>query len=389
MLSFHLVKILSISTERRIFDKESEVHSRAFSYSELFDELHIVVFNTRKNLKIDTEKNQYGEKLFVYPTNSINRWFYVFDAIKTGQKIIKEKKLNRDNSYITTQDPFETGLTGWFLSLKSKIELNIQIHTDIFSPYFKKGHLLNIFRISISNFIIPKADSIRVVSRNIKDSVINKFNVDKNKITILPIIVDKEKIINSEINEDLRKKYSQFDFIFLVISRLEKEKNIPIAIESFKEVVKQNPRAGLIIVGDGNWKNILKKLVRNYKLENNIIFEGWKNSVNSYLKTADVLVSASFYEGYGMIFIEAVLCGCPIISSNVGIVKDKFTDGEDAVICDSEDKECFLRAMVKFIEDPNLGRELVQNAKHLVENSENIILDKKEYLERYKKQFEL
>ncbi|MBU4057747.1 hypothetical protein KJ828_02190, partial [Patescibacteria group bacterium] len=195
MLSFHLVKILSISTERRIFDRESEVHSRAFSYSELFDELHIIVFNTKKNLKIDTEKNQYGEKLFVYPTNSINRWFYIFDAIKTGQEIIKGKKLNKDNSYITTQDPFETGLTGWFLSLKSKIKLNVQIHTDIFSPYFKKGHILNLLRISISNFIIPKADSIRVVSRSIKDSVINKFNVDKNKITILPIIVNKEKII--------------------------------------------------------------------------------------------------------------------------------------------------------------------------------------------------
>lgn len=382
------MEILSISTERRIFDKESEVHSHAFSYSELFDELHIIVFNTKKNLKIDTEKNQYGEKLFVYPTNSLSRWFYIFDAIKIGKKIIKEKQLNRNNSYITAQDPFETGLVGWFLSLKSKVKLNIQIHTDIFSPYFKKGHILNILRIFISKFVIPKADSIRVVSKSIKDSVINKFNVDKNKITILPIIVDKEKIINSEIVEDLRKKYPQFNFIFLLISRLEKEKNILTIIKSFANVVKNNPRAGLIILGDGNWRNILEKLVRSHKLGVNVIFEGWKNDANSYLKTADALVSASFYEGYGMIFIEAVLCGCPIISSNVGIIKEEFKNWENALICGATDEKCFLIAMTKLITDTNLKSKIIENAKKIL-NEENIILDKEKYLKKYKEQYYL
>ncbi|MFA5838553.1 MAG: glycosyltransferase family 4 protein [Candidatus Paceibacterota bacterium] len=380
--------LLSIGTERRIFDIESEAHSRIFSYSKLFDEMYVIVFNTKKNLNINFNQKKFGEKLFVYPTNSINRWFYVLDAIKIGLRIIKEKKLNKNNSYITAQDPFETGLVGWFLSFRSKIKLNIQIHTDIFSSYFKKGHILNLLRIPISNFVIPKADSIRVVSESIKNLIIKKFNVDKNKITILPIVVDEQKIINSEITTDLHKKYSQFDFIFLIISRLEKEKNIPTIIESFKEALKQNPKTGLIIIGDGNCKKLLEEFVKKHNLQKNIIFEGWSNNIHTYLKTADAFVSSSFYEGYGMVFIEAVLCNCPIISSNVGIIKEGFKDEENAMICNADDKECFSKKMTKIVNNNILRNKLIKNATKVLENN-NIILNSDKYLVNYKKLFEL
>lgn len=380
--------LISIGTERRIFDENSEVYFRILSYSKLFDEMHVIIFNTTKNLDVSTNVKKIGEKLFVYPTNSLNRWFYVFDGIKIGLKIMKEKQLNRNNSYITAQDPFETSLVGWFLSLKSKIKLNVQIHTDIFSPYFKKGHILNLLRIPISNFIIPRADSIRVVSKSLKNLITKTFKISQSKIVVLPIVVDKEQIINSDIKIDLHKKYSQFNFIFLLISRLEKEKNIPVIIESFMEVLKQNSKAGLIVIGDGNWKKILEKLIEKHNLQKSVIFEGWQNDINTYLKTTDTFVSSSFYEGYGMVFIQAVLCNCPIISSNVGIIKDEFKDGENAMICDSSDYRCFSSKMIKVMNDSVLRSKLIKNATETLKR-DNITLNLNKYLINYKKLFEL
>ena len=82
-------------------------------------------------------------------------------------------------------------------------------------------------------------------------------------------------------------------------SRLERVKNIPLAIEAFKKVVEQEKNTGLIILGDGTEKKPLIKLVKNLDLEKNIIFEGWQENVLQYLKSADLFLNTSNHEGCG------------------------------------------------------------------------------------------
>src|SRR3989344_7606147 len=98
------MKVLMISTDRKIFEDGSAVRARMIEYGKLFDELHIVVF-TKRNLNV---KIQISKNVFAYPTNSLSRFLYIFDAIKIGASIIKNCKLKIENCVITTQDPFET-----------------------------------------------------------------------------------------------------------------------------------------------------------------------------------------------------------------------------------------------------------------------------------------
>ena len=152
---------------------------------------------------------------------------------------------------VTAQDPFETGLAGWLIARKNNTPLQLQIHTDFASPYFKQESFLNRIRVMLAWFLIPRATRIRVVSERIKDSLVSRFTFHVSRIDVLPIFIDTERLENAPIKTDLRKKYQQFDFIVLMASRLTKEKNIPLAIEAFTEVIKKHPRAGLVIVGKG------------------------------------------------------------------------------------------------------------------------------------------
>jgi len=309
------MKLLMISTDRNIFDKNSAVAARQIEYAQKYEEVHLIVFSG-KNFTETT----LGTNIWVYPTRSASRWMYVFDALRLGRFIVEKRGI----THITCQDPFETGLVGALIRNRHAVELELQVHTDIGSPYFQNFTFLNRIRTLLSKYTLPRATSIRVVSDRIK-KYISRY-VEESKITVRPIFVDIEKIKNSPITVDLHAKYPQFSKIILMVSRLEPEKNIEMALEAFKKVIETIPQAGFVIVGSGSGEKRLKDLVRQLGIENSVMFEGQQSDVVSYYKTCDCYLLTSWYEGYGMTLMEAGAAGARILSTDVGVAKEVGAD---------------------------------------------------------------
>ena len=266
------MKIISIGSDRNLFVKDSEAQKRIKEYGNLFDELHIVVFSTR-NYQLfplrgisrrETIINyKITDNIFIYPTNSRSRWFYIWDAYK----IAKLSIINYQLSIVTCQDPFESGLVGWLLKMRYKLPLQLQVHTDIFSPHFRRESLLNGLRVLIAKFLLPRADGIRVVSERIKASLSTFDFRLSTKITVLPIFVDIKKIQSAKIKTDLHQKYPEYDFIILMASRLTREKNISLAIEAMHELATKYEKNTnirkilLLIVGEGPEREALQESI--------------------------------------------------------------------------------------------------------------------------------
>ncbi len=305
-----------ISTDRGIFNERSAVRARMAEYAKKYKELHIVIFSKQKH-----DPQEISDNCYAYSTNSFLKILYLPDAYFLGKRIIKLVN-NDDKLLITCQDPFETGLVGkMLLGLNKNSELLLQIHTDLFSPYFSLHTYLNKIRLLISKFTLPKAHTIRVVSRKIADSLVSN-GIDKNKIIVKPIDIDVELFKNGLARFSLRGKYKQFTKIILMVSRLESEKNIDGAIRAFAIAKQELPDLGIVIVGSGREMDNLKKLAYDLGVLDSVIFEGWQNDLVSYYRGADVLLVTSWYEGYGVVFKEAQAAKCRIISTDVGIAKD-------------------------------------------------------------------
>ncbi len=308
------MKVLSISADRKIFEDGSAVRRRMIECGKSCDEMHIIVFSTQKH-STPNNQSQISENVFVYPTDSRSRWSYVFDAVRLGKGLPKP-------DLVTAQDPFECGLAGWRLSRFFGAKLELQIHTDLGSPYFRRSSLLNTLRIVLARFLLPRADHIRVVSVRIKNYLVSRLKIPGPKIEVRPIFVDTEKIKNIPIKTDLHKKYTQFEKIILMASRLTREKNIPLALSAMASVIRKYPKALLLIVGDGPEGERLKERSRKLGLEKNVILESWTDDLPSYYKTADLFLATSLYEGYGMALVEAQAADCPIISTDVGVARE-------------------------------------------------------------------
>lgn len=371
------MKVLMISTDRKIFESKSGVRARVAQYGALVEELHIVVFS-KKGLGFKEQKM--SENVWLHPTNSLNRWLYVFDAIRIGKKI-------SDIDLVTTQDPFEAGVVGWRLARACGARLHLQIHTDFLSPYFSQSSFLNKIRVRIAKFLLPKADGIRVVSKRIADSVKAADVKLKTEPEILPIFIDAQAIRGASDSVDLHRLYHQFSTIILMVSRLEKEKNIPLALSVLRKVVDKYPKTGLIIVGDGSQREALKLKAKSYKLKANVIFEGSNSNVISFFKTADIFLHTSKYEGYGLVLVEAALSDCLIVTTDVGIASEYFKDAESAHICDVSDKKCLTTRIIKIIENEEFRNIFTLKAQNAVEEHVKE-KTKEEYLARYRQLWE-
>lgn len=369
--------ILMISTDRKVFEENSSVRQRMIEYGGLVDELHIVVFSRRimnQELRIRNEK--IAENVWIYPTNSFNRWLYIPDAVRIGKKIIRQRSNVKGQMLVTTQNPFETALAGWRVARAFGVKLQIQIHTDFLSPYFAKESILNKIRVLMAKFLLPRADCIRAVSERIRMSLLNVKGQLSNVFT-LPIFIDAEKIKNAMPSFNLREKYSQFDRIILIASRLSKEKNIGLAIDAMKEIVKKYPKTGLIIVGSGPEESSQRSKVKGQRLDSNIVFEGWQSDTVSYYKTADLFLNTSNYEGYGMSLIEAAISGCPIITTDVGIAPDLKKGGVKISICPVGDKACVTENILATLSRPKSANLPWNPPAGLVESN------KSEYLKKH------
>ena len=348
------IKVLSIGTDKKLFEEGSAVALRQIAYGKKMEELHIVVFTTRTTKKNSSIKNiNLSDNVFLYPTNSFSRWFYIFDAMRIGKKILNERLFSPQNSIITCQDPFESGLTGFFLAKRFSMRLHLQIHTDFLSPYFNRG-FLNKIRVFIAKFIISKAYRIRVVSKRIRDSLSKEKIKLQNPVQILPIRIDIESMRAGSPEDSLRVYFPEFTNIVFMASRLTKEKRVNDALCSFKKVLEDFPLAGLVIAGDGPEMNNLKKMANELGIYKSVRFMGWQKNVASLMSSTDVFFSTSEYEGYGMSLVEAGLALCPIVSTDVGISGEILKDGLNSFVCPVRNISCFTEKIKELLADSAL-----------------------------------
>lgn len=337
-------KLLMISTDRKIFEQGSAVRARQVEYAKEWGEVHIIVFGGRSTKDGARREQEIGGKnretvlapnCYAYSTRSWSKFMYPFDAMGLGRFLIEKRGVTE----ITCQDASLTAMAGVSLKKQFNIPLEIQVHEDIGSPNYPQN-LMRKIRKTLALSYLPKADKIRVVSNRIKDYLVGTLGIDAAKITVRPIVVDMEKIRQAPIlpGADLHKKYPQFEKIVLVASRLEKEKNVGLAIRSWAEVIKKMPRVGLVIVGDGSQKVQFEKMAvqissprsdlgqssRLNSSDSSIVFESWANqsTLFSYYKTADLFLNTSLFEGYGMALVEVQAAGCKIVSTDVGVARE-------------------------------------------------------------------
>lgn len=308
------MNLVMLSRDNAIMKENSPSSERMVKYGKFFDHIDIVVFARGM---VEGKKQLSSNVTATAAGSSFGPWRFL-QFLWEAKKIVA---LQKSPAVITAQDPFEIGLVGLLLSRLYHLPLQLQVHTDFVSAPFRAESLVNKIRYRLGAWLLPQADSVRVVSARIATSL-GEIGVEGRRVHVLPIVVDARDIKGESNSEFLHTKYPQFDFIFLMASRLTKEKNIDMALAAMKELVSLFPKTGLVIVGKGPEYEHLSNLVKQYTVQANVILEDWAEGLRPYYESADAFVLTSWYEGYGRTVVEAAVLGCPVIMTDVGCARD-------------------------------------------------------------------
>lgn len=146
-----------------------------------------------------------------------------------------------------------------------------------------------------------------------------KVYANKKYLFVRNAINTKKYKYNFSTREKIRKKYDWSDnVIYGEVARFNKQKNHKFLIEIFQQIKKIQPTAKLILVGEGELLDDLKKQVNESNLSNSVIFFGVSNQVSDLLQAFDVFMLPSFYEGLPFVLVESQAASLPaLISDNI------------------------------------------------------------------------
>jgi glycosyltransferase involved in cell wall biosynthesis len=195
-----------------------------------------------------------------------------------------------------------------------KVAISIRNYTD-----FEKRSSRTL---KLANFLMKrlyrKADVVIPVSIEISKMLFEKYSISKSKLKVIynPYdIMDIGRLANENI-EDKYENFMHSEKTFISVGRQVYQKGFWHLAKAFKLVLENEPDARLIIIGSGNNDVKLLKLINDLGIENSVLLTGFQKNPFKFIKKSQVYVMTSLFEGFPNILVEAMACGCPVISTD-------------------------------------------------------------------------
>ena len=174
--------------------------------------------------------------------------------------------------------------------------------------------------------------------------------------------------VDTEFFKPLESKSAFSEIKFLFVGRLIKIKNLPFLLKGFKKVLEKHCNVSLYIVGDGEEKPKLEKLVKEWRIDNKVKFYGhlYKEKLLKMYQSADVFVITSEYENFPNVVLEAMACGLPVIATSVGGMIKQVKEGQTGFLVPLNDETVLSERMGFFIKNLDKIIEFGKRARDFV-----------------------
>ncbi|MBI4451923.1 glycosyltransferase family 4 protein [Candidatus Woesearchaeota archaeon] len=259
------------------------------------------------------------------------------------------------------------GIFAAFLKKELGIPLIATIHGSDLFP------LKNRFFRSMQRFALENCEYCTVNSEATKNELLKRFPEFKSKVLVIPMGVDTKLFsknnVKSKFNHYKNKK------IILFAGRLNEQKGVEHLIKAMKLVNYKIKNALLLIIGDGNYKKELQKIADSNEVKNIKFLRAVKqDDLVDYYNLADVFVLPSVTsrigtEGQGLVLLEAMSCGTPVIGSETGGIKFLINNNENGLLVKERNEDELANAIIRILSDSKLSQKLSRNGVQFVKDN--------------------
>jgi len=226
---------------------------------------------------------------------------------------------------------------------------------DIYFPWkFKK---------IISRLVLNSAGAVIALTNDMRDRLGKSF---KRNIFILPNGISPEKFKGFS-KQAIRDKFKirPDEKIIIFVGGLKSIKGVRYLIEAFKIINQKIPETRLFLVGDGSERHNLEDIVKKNRLQEKVNFLGKiiNEKVSEYMAASDIFVLPSLFETFGIVNLEAMASGLPVVATRVYGIPEVIKDGENGFLVDPKSPEQLAEKILFLFKNDELREKISENNK--------------------------
>ncbi len=260
-----------------------------------------------------------------------------------------------------------SGLVGDSVKKNLGIPHVFNYHTLEFLKKRALNNQQNFCRLLAEKSLAADTDAIISSSHDEKDHLVDEYGLTPLKIAVIYPGVNQRIFFPARMKQaDIEMKRRESDLIFLYTGRIEPIKGLNNLIKAWDLIKRHHPRtyekSRMVIIGGGRVEYDFRKnpeicrlqsLIHEKNLQDRIIFLGSRaqHELRHYFTAADALVMPSLYESFGLVVVEALACGTPVIVSRIGKIKSIVTDGRNGFSFSSNNPSALADSLVSFQEN--------------------------------------
>jgi len=209
-----------------------------------------------------------------------------------------------------------------------------------------------------------KVDKVIFVSQGLMEATKNLYNLKDKKICVIYNPVFSNDILE-KAQESIEHPWFRENIpIILSVGRIESiQKDFTTLLKAFAKV-REKMKARLVILGTGPQRGKLESLAKNLNIKNDTCFLGFQENPYKFMEESDVFVLSSKYEGFGVVLVEAMICGIPVISSDCKFgPREILQDEKNGILVPPGDVNALAESIILILNNKKLAQDFVQRGK--------------------------
>ena len=313
-------------------------------YQELTSDLPIKSCNSKVNLSVlksnKADINEFYEIAHKFKPHIIHS--HLFEA-----EILSRWKILKGTIYFSHIHNNEKQLLNF--------DLSKFYNKRMLTNFYEKQYMLRKYKRCNNNFIAISKHT----ETYLKEVLPYRYY---ENIHYLPNAIDYKYFYFNKVESDFIPEYK-----FVTIGRLVDNKNQIFLINVIEELHKRNINATLDILGDGENRDAINLKIKKKNLQNYVFLHGNVNNVKDYFQKSSLYLHGATYEPFGLVLLEAMASGLPVISLNGGGNNELVVNGKNGFMINKPSPSLFADKIVKTIEDKFLYNRMSEKANKFAE----------------------
>lgn len=324
---------------------------------------HHVIFIGARSKEHKNHSHHHGIKAYRYrslPVPKSGGWYLAFPTVEELKKVFEEEKINVVHILLP--------MSGAIIAIKAARALHIKIvahsHSQPENLFMDMPKVIRPTLDYIWNkylvWIYKKAESL-IYPSELARSLLDKLSDKNQPSTVVSNGINLREFQSMDIG-DFHERFNipNNKIKLLFVGRLFPEKSIDTLIKAMPHIIKKHPNTHVMIVGAGHLRPKLEKLVHSLDVGKHVTFLGLVSEEDKILayNASDIFVLPSLAELEGMVVLEAMACGKPIIVSDAEMSASRYFVDGNGFLFKTKDHEDLAHQVLKLITDTDLRKKM-------------------------------